>query len=489
MTSSTEANSSALRRLVQPSVHRESVEFLMILGLSVLIFRTFVAEAYVVPTGSMAPTLLGYHRELTCTFCSFVFPLGMDEQGRSSAPICPNCGETNLREAPAVSRDGDRLLVQKYLFELRSPRRWEVIVFQTPVESDQPFVKRVVGLPGESILLFGGDVYVNGTIARKSLEEIRAMRLIVYDNNHVPSDVDRFPRWMPRRGGFGDFLASGWTKVDKEFHREAPLDGKSATDWLLYRHWDPSRPGYGPVRDGYAYNGTEVRVENRVPDLMLEAEVAIDPVVRSVKIQISRGMDRFIVTIPTNHDLPEVPVTVERNGRGLSLEERARTAPLVGSSLENPRYHRLEAALADRRLMVAIDGRLLFTPIDFDDPIGSGPRSPSPIGVGVDEGAARLRNIKIFRDVYYTNSIATGPTRPHAVDRPFELSEGEYFVLGDNSPVSNDSRFWPESPVVRREWLVGKPFLVHIPSQAIPLRVFGHTTCWIPDPREIRYIR
>ncbi|MBV8611464.1 MAG: S26 family signal peptidase, partial [Singulisphaera sp.] len=42
-------------------VVRQTVEFLVVLCLCILLFRTFAAEAYVVPTGSMAPTLLGLH--------------------------------------------------------------------------------------------------------------------------------------------------------------------------------------------------------------------------------------------------------------------------------------------------------------------------------------------------------------------------------------------------------------------------------------------
>jgi signal peptidase I len=37
--------------------------------------------------------------------------------------------------------------------------------------------------------------------------------------------------------------------------------------------------------------------------------------------------------------------------------------------------------------------------------------------------------------------------------------------------------------------LLGKPFLVHLPSQGVPVRVFGGEPYWLPDPREIRYIR
>jgi signal peptidase I len=467
---------------------RQTVEFLVCLFLCILIFRTFAAEAYIVPTGSMAPTLLGNHREIVCPNCGYRFTLGIDEDGRSGRPVCPNCGQRRLGDAPAVECNGDRVLVQKFLFDVRRPKRWEVSVFHFPGEPTQAYVKRVVGLPGESVHISGGDVYINGALARKSLVEQRGMRILVYDNDFVPLDSARFPRWAFRRGRPGQHLPSGWTTEGARF-LHAPVEPASdRADWVEYRHWDPDRGRYAAVHDFNAYNGADLRGENTVKDLMLEARVTAGPGVTSVVARLDAGSDRFVVRIPVDDGKAGRPaVMVMRNGRPVAVAEaEGRRTP----SLSPDRPAALTVSVMDRRLTAALDGAPLFAPWDFDDP-GPLPWSgDSPAALGVEGGGrATFDHVKVFRDVYYTSALAYSPRRPFGVDAPYSLGADEYFVLGDNSPVSNDSRFWPRSPVVPGELLLGKPFLVHLPGQAVPLQVFGRSLYWVPDPREIRYIR
>jgi signal peptidase I len=467
------------------SVRRQTLEFLILLGVGFLLLRTFAAEAYVVPTGSMAPTLLGFHKELTCPNCGFPFVVGTDDQGQSGRAVCPNCGQDGLSQVDAIDCNGDRLLVQKFLFDIRRPHRYEVAVFNSPVEPDQAYVKRVVGLPGEAVQITDGDLYIDGRIARKTLAEQRAMRILVFDNDYVPSDSDRFPRWRFRGDRYRRNVVSGWRALGTGFIHEPSTTSNDREDWLEYLHFDPDRGRHGPIRDFCPYNGSDAKAENVVNDLMIEAEVAVQPDVRSLSIRLDYGSDHFTVTLPVDGR-----GVVEARRNGLVEELKNPRSGLKSSPGTSPRFARLEASAIDRRLTVALDGVLLFDPIDFEPPVGANLNAQaSPVALGVLGGSMEVRRVRIYRDIYYTGNLAMGSRRPFAVDSPYFLKDDEFFVLGDNSPISNDSRFWPKSPVVRGDCFLGKPFLVHLPGQVCPLKVFGRPLGWIPDPREIRYIR
>jgi signal peptidase I len=78
---------------------REVVETIVFVVVLVLLLRSFVAEAFVIPTGSMATTLLGYHIDVTCPQCGHHFPVNASKWAdaqeerpqRITGCTCPNC--------------------------------------------------------------------------------------------------------------------------------------------------------------------------------------------------------------------------------------------------------------------------------------------------------------------------------------------------------------------------------------------------------------
>ncbi len=359
-------------------------------------------------------------------------------------------------------------------------------MFHFPGEPSQAYVKRVVGLPGELIRIREGDVFVNDRLARKSLAEIRAMRILLHDSRFQPQDAAVYPRWLFR----SDAAAargptdSTWSRQGSRFVHAAQTPPGSATDdWLVYKHWDAGRGGYGGITDFHAYNGNEPRQLNDVKDLGIEARVTLGPSVETISIALCSGFDRFVLRIPT---AAAGEIELLRNGQGVPLSNRSN---LISAKGVQPRTLVLEAAVMDGRFQAAIDGQLLFDPFDFDDPLLRGSASEFPLELGVRGGAAEVSEIRVYRDIYYTGKLANFPRQPHGLRSGVKLGVDEFFVLGDNSSVSNDSRFWSEGPVVRGSMFVGKPFLVHLPGELVPLKVFGRSFCWVPDPRRIRYIR
>ena len=139
----------------------------------------------------------------------------------------------------------------------------------------------------------------------------------------------------------------------------------------------------------------------------------------------------------------------------------------------------------DRTLRAAVDGRLVLPPLALSK---NGPRERSATGnllkLGASSGDLEIQNVRINRDVYYRDAKGQ-----HGTSSPWQLGPDEYFMLGDNSPVSLDSRSWPH-PAVPRRLVIGRPLLVHLPSRQWQVQLGGKTRhIRIPDLGRIRYIR
>jgi len=540
---------------------REVIETIVFVVVLVLLLKSFAAEAFVIPTGSMAETLLGYQKEVTCPDCGLKFPINCSQEvdpseGARPTPVfacvCPNCRQhIHFPNAPrefmhnkdsALVPDpgwnsGDRVLVAKFVYDLlnKDPDRLDVVVFKYPGGNDFPqsgphrghvpmnYIKRLIGLPGETIAICGGNLYYLSPdkgpryddyakakldpdlmatlwkkenmhideaadlfrkgrfqIIRKNPENILSMMRLVFDNDHHSrSDPASTDRWRS--------TDENWKEVEPHGFRHVG-GGGGQMDWLRYQHFLREFPGrrslimdimgYNTYQSGFGgvVNHAPLLGDNWVGDLILECEATIDNPQGELTLELSRGVDRF----QAQWDLSTGTCTLVRIGT--NGEQKLESRP---TAMKKKGTYRLRFANVDQRLVVWVDGDLPFdNGVTYAAPQDLGPREENdlekPASIGVRGASVAIEKLKLFRDTYYTIGGAK-QGMPHEADvridsldprsghwdelrdPPFVtlyVQPDHFLCLGDNSPESSDGRSWGAVP---RRLLLGRALLVYYP--------------------------
>ncbi len=114
-------------RFIKNIFSRENIEAIVIAVVLALIIRSFVVQAFKIPSGSMEPTLLiGDHILVNKFIYGITIPL-----------------------------------TEKTLFQFKTPDRGDVIVFIYPEDPSTDFIKRVIGLAGDKIHIKNKQIYIN----------------------------------------------------------------------------------------------------------------------------------------------------------------------------------------------------------------------------------------------------------------------------------------------------------------------------------------
>ncbi len=268
---------------------RETVEAFVVAFILALLFRAFLAEAFVIPTGSMAPTLMGAHKDLICDRCEQPFQCGASRERSGPetqlvvvAGICPNCRHVNpidlAGDANHATFNGDRILVSKFTYALSDPQRWDVIVFKYPGNPKQNYIKRLVGLPNETLTLRHGDVYARPTgsierdeILRKPPEKLLAMRHLVYNTDYQSPlliNADYPSRWQPWRKGSPGPPSDSWKIERSEDGMTATLDGSGSDQlqWLRYYHRWPDDDQWETAEQGGSLSDVDPHSSRAITD-------------------------------------------------------------------------------------------------------------------------------------------------------------------------------------------------------------------------------
>lgn len=285
---------------VPPQTIRETVESIVVAFILAFLFRAFVAEAFVIPTGSMAPTLMGAHKDIACELCGKQYQASASEEfdsetGRAKdyiviASTCPTCRGLNRYDfrgnANHGTFSGDRILVSKFDYVLGEPDRWDVFVFKYPEKAHMNYIKRLIGLPGDELLIEGGDVFTRGgdgswEIARKPPSKIRAMRQLVSDTQfQSPLLVEKgWPSlWQPWAAP--DAPASQWQVQQAAGSWSASLSPTETTSLLRYFHRIAEMPLWESVVQG-----------EQLPDIEpTSSELVTDFVAYNSSVLANRGV-------------------------------------------------------------------------------------------------------------------------------------------------------------------------------------------------------
>ncbi len=273
----------------------ETIEAVVVAFVLAFLFRTFEAEAFVIPTGSMSPSLQGRHKDVACPQCGARFRTSssaedMEDAGRlrqfatfeeaevvgGMCPMCrypmpyskdlpPNAVDevSAFADLENVETDdsypGDRILVNKYGYEFKEPSRWDVIVFKFPGDGDMNYIKRLVGLPGEELQIYQGDLFTRKLgdanakflIERKPPETVAAMLQPVHDTDYESALLNKsgWPlRWAATTSdGWKVEAEPGDPTVAQRCSVDLPADAPVA--WLRYRHLLPREDDWSLATD------------------------------------------------------------------------------------------------------------------------------------------------------------------------------------------------------------------------------------------------
>jgi len=312
--------------------------------------------------------------------------------------------------------------------------RFDPVVLRLP-GSSEAIVKRVVGLPGETVQLVGGDLVIDGR--RLAADAPRPEPVTLYDSRRTPLDEAL------------QVAGPGWSREGDAWRLDARGSGpalESSAAWT------------GRLFDGYlARDGRAVEGLTEVGDLVPELELAELVGEGRLEASITEEADRFRLEL---HFGPE-RLTASL-WRAHPAEGDSRLA-----SVELPRPSgrlRVRLANVDNHLRVDLGDAPGVLAADYgaNAPLDSAPdrsyRHLRPrAGFGAVGLSVRFERVRIRRDLHW------GERGPHGVAAPLRLGPDELFVLGDNASESHDSREFGPVPL---DAVVGLPEAVVWPPSA-----------------------
>jgi len=516
---------------------KETIISVIIAFAMAFVFRSFVAEAFIIPTGSMAPTLNGAHMRFTSPYTGqdwAVVPW-FNIDGNNQAPY-PNQSEALRRadsrlttltvhdpvtglvvsDRDARARAGDRIFVLKYLYGIQSPDPYDVVVFKNPTNPDENYIKRLIALPGEQVALVDGDVFVRPApkggggagvnpwdapewkIRRKPDRAQRAVWQAVFDSSLMTESA-------LKEGAVSPWVATG-AKAEGASSWYSTTGGEAVIAWDRSKPYIALAPPYSQdvdrlrdITDRYAYNEVPARGAPSprffVGDLRLRATVTVRRGLSDVSgltlsgVIEARGHE-FRATVSKGRAVLSMKPVGEA-GAGTVLAEASTSA--LGSANGAPPEGPVSVEFwhSDQRLQLWVGGRLVAEGTYDWLPMERLRHALTESAWEQLNGAAPSRSSNILADpasyhhatVRWETSGAPVELRGVGLDRDLYYRAASYEVQTTNVPGS----------------LIGKPAAATHPSstmtlgpdqffvcgdnspQSLDARLWGYPDPWVAD--------
>lgn len=379
-----------------------------------------------IASGSMANAAPGPHLQIECHDCGIAYRCDVMTVDDDHLPFCYNCGAIN-------SIEGHRGHTGQVVYAAGDIQRWSKVVFTAPASVDDQgiFLKRIVALPGEQLGFVDGDLWIDGTRYQKSLQEFDLLQVPVFDSQHRPRDsqysfLDRF--------AVGINEEAWLITTDGEFAFDAAED--KSQQWLEYIHWNVIAGFVPQVRRGS-------------PDAILDYH----PYNQYISRPQLNFVDDYVVDLwITTHTAPvfqfrllDVDVTVDCQGHAISVSQGARHCgqqSIDETTVPKKQPWKIRVGRLDGRVVVQINSQQWAFDIEPILPTGNYIDDrlvrQRPFAIAASAGILDIKRILIARDIYWL--------APNGMDNVWQLSSAlppdSFFLVGDNQPVSRDSRHW-----------------------------------------------
>lgn len=421
-----------------------TVGLLLGLGLVRVSYITGLWQRVVVEGPSMAPGLCGASLRVVCEDCGFPFVCDAEHLPAEMQAVCPNCGYPDNSLQAAVLQPADRVLIDRWPLGRATAVPGDVVAVRLPQAGGELAVKRVVARGGQRLSIRDGDLYLDGTLVRKTRQELAAVQVLVHDNDYQPRKTAGLPpRWQPRSP------ASHWSAHGTRLVFSPPASGPAALadaspdafEWLEYVHWPCTaqrrlRQTRSPVTDNDSYNQSQTRPLNVVSDVLATCRLRVEGT-GELALAAEDGPQRFVLVL--------------QPGRRAVLYAGETNTVLLERPLEIRFRHNpldIQFGLVDQQVLLAVENRTIVRH-PYERSSAAPQPSLRPLAIGARGLAVSLEHLRVWRDVYYLD--------PQGLSRPWDVPSEEeprgLFLLGDNPPVSVDSRHWQPSCVALKDVL------------------------------------